>query len=667
MHLNTPFVILLLCLPLAAGESIQFTLRAPTEKASPRLGTLLLPLPSITGKTYPRLSVTSTNGTGHPVHMLQGTPGISQQAIVELGGSKGPWRARLTWSSTPAPPAAIPGALLLETKRWEPKTYKGPAKDWEQAIRRWNESGPLLGQSLVKRIYHGAALHAPPGPTLSRYSGTLMIKKAGSYAFATTSQDGSFLRINGKTVAAWPGAHNAYGGTYGQYKGRIQLTAGPHRIEYLNLARGDTLQVVAGWIRPGDRGPTVIPEAAFLHATPLQIRSTTPTQRAAPLFTAEPIAHSVDSGSALITLALRPFLPTTKHRWLWTLPGGAPHKYPNLQYILARAGLIQITAQIRLDKKKGIMQSHTARVLAQPAWGRHPLWEKKTFRAQRKALLRRDPKTYSAADLSAQVSLAHRLTDRPWLNHLAPIALARKTEFNAVSKRTFLLLGFHLQHHSVRRYEEARTAFGVAISDEDPATAAEARLHLAGLLIHGYGQSKEGLALLNATTKKALAGGSKRLHTIFHGDAYLTEGDVTKAREHYLKAGTVVERGDLHYLSRRRVRLENAKHFLRSREYDKVEELIRSIEWETPLERLNTETGLLMIRLHRGRKELSFARVHTKRLLQVADQADRYRPDLLLELASIEAALGNTRRAEAAHKQLLDRYPYSEAAAKVER
>jgi tetratricopeptide (TPR) repeat protein len=190
----------------------------------------------------------------------------------------------------------------------------------------------------------------------------------------------------------------------------------------------------------------------------------------------------------------------------------------------------------------------------------------------------------------------------------------------------------------------------------------EASLHLAGLLIHCFGDADSGIKYLKSIDTKKLDKGQRRLAVIYYGDAALTKGEIAKARAKYYEAGTVVEKGDLHYAARRRSRLESAKDFIRRKEFDAAEENIRNIEWETPVDRLGTETGLALISIYKGRKEFDFARQHCHRMLKVAPMG-RARAKILYTLAEVDFALGLEDEARSAVNKLLKEHPYSEAAA----
>ena len=100
-----------------------------------------------------------------------------------------------------------------------------------------------------------------PEPFLSEYHGTLRISRAGTYRFFTSSQDCSFLLIDGKVVVAAPGWHGPVHDS--RIKGEVNLSAGTHDFQYLHAAAGGDACMVAAWQPPGASKPEPIPPEAF--------------------------------------------------------------------------------------------------------------------------------------------------------------------------------------------------------------------------------------------------------------------------------------------------------------------------------------------------------------------------------------------------------------------
>ncbi len=95
---------------------------------------------------------------------------------------------------------------------------------------------------------------------LSVYQGPLLAPVDGDYVFATNSDDGSFVRINGTVVAAWPGNHNMEvenrpAANRWEHRGTLSLQRGVHWVEYLHQQGGGTTLARLGWQPPPPEAP----------------------------------------------------------------------------------------------------------------------------------------------------------------------------------------------------------------------------------------------------------------------------------------------------------------------------------------------------------------------------------------------------------------------------
>ncbi|MBM4093469.1 MAG: PKD domain-containing protein [Planctomycetes bacterium] len=155
----------------------------------------------------------------------------------------------LTWTAT--------DGLLYEARRWKECNLRQL-----DSVRDAYESSQRLGSDYVSQVYHR---HNPfavqPAPFLSHYSGTLKIQTPGLYQFFTSSEDCSFLQIDGRTVVSLPGRHRPVG--QARFKGEVQLTAGEHRFDYWHAAGGQETCAVAAWQVPGADRLELIPAGAF--------------------------------------------------------------------------------------------------------------------------------------------------------------------------------------------------------------------------------------------------------------------------------------------------------------------------------------------------------------------------------------------------------------------
>lgn len=161
-------------------------------------------------------------------------------------------------SAFPDPPAWTETAgLLMETHHWK----NGNVREAKSVRGAFRTSSPFGGDYVSDVFHRSNPFNVKPAPFMSRYQGTLNIDRTGKYAFFTSSQDCSFLLIDGKQVVAAPGRHRPVGRA--RIRGEVVLRAGPHRFEYLHAATGNEACMVAAWQPPGADRPTRIPPELF--------------------------------------------------------------------------------------------------------------------------------------------------------------------------------------------------------------------------------------------------------------------------------------------------------------------------------------------------------------------------------------------------------------------
>ncbi|MBN1911696.1 MAG: hypothetical protein JW818_18290, partial [Pirellulales bacterium] len=200
-----------------------------------------------------------------PVRVLQLGPGDFCRLAFEtaerqtdytiLYGGPGPEAGRAPkWSSDVG--------LLLETRHFKQCNLRRL-----DSVRQAFESAAPLGAGYVDRVYHARnPFQLTPGPFLSRYSGTLHVDKPGEYLFWTSSENCSFLLVDGQVIVEALGHRRPLYQARPSLAGKKNLTAGPHRFEYYHAAAGDYAMMTAFWIQatgePKPR-PVVIPAEAF--------------------------------------------------------------------------------------------------------------------------------------------------------------------------------------------------------------------------------------------------------------------------------------------------------------------------------------------------------------------------------------------------------------------
>jgi hypothetical protein len=97
------------------------------------------------------------------------------------------------------------------------------------------------------------------------YVAWLSIAKPGRYYFATISDEGSLVTLNGRTVAEWPGLHTRHAGAKGQFGSWIDLPSGLHRVDYFHFEQTGPQEAQLVWKTPEMTNtlPVMVPASAF--------------------------------------------------------------------------------------------------------------------------------------------------------------------------------------------------------------------------------------------------------------------------------------------------------------------------------------------------------------------------------------------------------------------
>lgn len=590
--------------------------------------------------------------TGEPVKVLFDTSSGEASYYIYVG------EARLPLAPNWKPEAGV----VLETRKKPP----GVAESWAEFKKMWEAAPGAQGRSLVPNIFHGINPHGPTLDYLSFYRGYFPVKEAGEYTIAAVSDDASFLFIDGKLVVQWPGMHPAAAGARGQHNGKVTLAEGRHMIEYFH-AQGDGESCAeAAWKRPGQERFEVMPAEAFLPAARFQVAAYEPSrlQPNAVYFDWRVLEHTVVDDQVLVTveLAAQPEAKGREYRWVFDDASAATGA--SVRHVFVRPGL----HKVRLDLAEGNKRvgSMLDVVNVHHDWPQRDEWSDEVFSRQKQELLDRDFSGAAVDDLAYLVQLADRIHDEDLLSHIGGACMKRAAEFGAARAETFYRLGLHFQKPDVRQYALADKAFRVVLdaNPPQPGLVDRTRLRLAAFLIHTGAGLEEGEQLLGKIDEKPLTNEERRLRQILVADAKLAHGDVDGARQGYLAVTSAENRSDVRAALRRRARLESAKAFVIKADYEAADDVIRQIEWEMPLERMQTETGLAMIQVHARRKEYPFALARCQRLLHAAE-TERARAELLFVLADINFTIGNNAMAKEVVAKLLKDHPYTEAAARA--
>lgn len=161
-------------------------------------------------------------------------------------------------NAKPGPRLDLRAGLLLEVRELGP----GDPKDWTGMQRLLENSPRRTGRWWWPQPAVGFNPLGPWNNGIFHFTGHLLCPADGPYTFAVNSIDASFVLVDGRPVAEWPGWHPPSGGSRAGHRGTVELKKGIHKFELLNAFRPHGACTV-GWQKPGDPQIAPIPPQAF--------------------------------------------------------------------------------------------------------------------------------------------------------------------------------------------------------------------------------------------------------------------------------------------------------------------------------------------------------------------------------------------------------------------
>jgi len=257
-----------------------------------------------------------------------------------------------------APPWTNTAGLLLETRR-----YRECNLNSLESVRGAFESSERIGCDYVDNVQHSYnPLSLKPEPFLSYYSGYLHVPSVGTYGFLTSSQDCSFLLIDGKLVVDAPGRHAPARRAMPGTRKDVRLTAGAHKFEYYHAAAGPEALMVAAWeMAPKDPkpAPQPIPSEAFRSGAVGRVETqslTTRTERIVPDFLVGiagdvPLPDNEDALIGVKFLDTSPRALTLKSRIEWDFGDGQRAEVPDPVHVYLHPGVYAVSLTVHRGGK----------------------------------------------------------------------------------------------------------------------------------------------------------------------------------------------------------------------------------------------------------------------------------------------------------------------------
>ncbi len=608
----------------------------------------------------------------------------------------------------PSPPWTSKDGLLLETRQ-----YKSCNFNSLNSVREAFNSAKPIGADYVDGVHHaGNPFSLKPGPFLSRYQGTLRISSPGTYGFFTSSQDCSFLLLDGNPVVEAPGMHPPrYRALPGSRKD-VRLSAGAHSFEYYHAAAGPSAMMVAAWeVNPAGAKsqPSAIPPEAFGVAAvghepagPVTMRK----EKLCPDFLADPSGSvplpdnetpligvqfantspkGLETGAKLlwefgdgqtsektspVHVYLRPGLYTVK---LTARRGGKPLEIANRVYV-DQPGPVDRRKLHELDDYLPILQTydpHTldAGSLVQLVLAYQAKAESLAAAAEERARAEASPDETGGASGAKKPRTSAR-GGQP-IDYLTAAVDAGKVAFleQSAAKGDEDLLRLARLIGPIARDQLGSAALagsiwrGAAKRVASPAGKAQCQVEAADVAVNDLANAAIARPFLDAAT--AALGGEKsglaasRLKRVW-GDYYALAGDGKAARKAYAEAESLLpaRQTNAERTAWQGAHGRSTEQYLQARQYPRAAAQIHQWQDEFPADKTVGYITLLYARYWEGRGKYPQA-IALAGQLSAVNADSPYVDQLLLLAAECHVKLGAVDRAVATLQSLVKSYPGS--------
>jgi len=609
--------------------------------------------------------------------------------------------------SDPLPRWTATDGLLLETRH-----FKQCDLDSLDSVRDAFDSSQSYGKDYVENVHHSRnPFSLVPGPFLSCYSGYLHTAP-GKYGFLTSSQDCSFLLIDGKQVVAAPGRHGPMRRAKRGSRHDVPLSAGQHEFEYFHAAAGNDAVMVAAWeVDPKDEKPqpTAIPTEAFRTQAIGRVEAGYPTlspNRLVPDFQVE-LAGDVplpDNPLALIGVRFRDLSAkavTMGAKVQWDFGDGQTSERLNEDHVYLRPGVY--TVRLAVSRGTRIVETVNRVNIDRPALTSQDRDKLHTLDDYLKVVATYDPRKLDAVALR-QLVLAYEakalalearaeeekqkaaeqypglnLDARPTINN--PRLDPRPYFTSAVTAGKVAFLEASVARGDEDLYKLARLIGPMARDrlgqsqlafDLWQAAAgrigvdmlkAECEIQAADVAVNDLLDEAAAKRLLDAATARLGRANTGRtvgnLQRIW-GDYYAKTGDTVSAVAAYRNAEKILgsEGSYIQRTARRGAHCRSCEAFIRDGQFDRAAAELRLWLGEFPADKIDGYLPLMYARYFAGRRLYAQAIAQAEQL-QTVNADSPYVDQLLVLAAECEVKQGRTDRALATLHALVRAYPGS--------
>jgi TolA-binding protein len=563
---------------------------------------------------------------------------------------------------------------------WMPKagvflaTYQrkgGGAPNWDAMRRIFKDSSPHpFGAGYRDMIFDGFNPYGSSVNFVSRYLAYFFADNDGEYRFCTASDDASFLLVDEKLIADWPGWHNAGGGVYGQHSGTLELKKGIHKLTYYHLQGDDQTACVAGWKKPGDKNVSLMPAEAFvpvLRTTCLlyEVRG----QSAAPDFKPEQLDTLMAEGKTYVLFQFTDITPAAvpdlaQRRWDFDDGISTFETNPSHLYLSEGVRSVKLVYQM----KNGDVVTSQQNL---PVYGNPPLTNPDPFYLQTRIAgwaMKYPLESLSREDLaSAALLLVKESRYEPVFQILDQKFKELKDADDPLECELALLYARILAENMnqtengvlfLKKWIEKGKTDKKSMAQKAPIYFYLARIQSEQLKNAGD-SLKTLLSLLDADDEMNRDDQQKLYMNL--GDACMSLKDLKRARDFYEQVEVLVSQ-DLRqpasfYKSSYVLTVES---YIRSGDYIEAENALQKWQEAFPTEKINGHSLLLYGKLYRAKKEYESSNKILDSLMENDPSSNLIREALVAQGSNF-IALQDYNRASAIFRRLLNQYDDAES------
>jgi len=634
----------------------------PTRLGGDEIAVLDMPTGGLSRPDGGDLRVTTTGRTEVPCRVLTAGPGDRVHLAFALRGAGTRYYVYFGHAKPPASTQKldIRRGVLMET--WD---YPGggiKTREQVEAIFRKAEKKPagLVGRGFRNRVFLGHNPFGPQNRIATRFTAWLICPSTGSYQFACSSQDASFLLVDDRVIVDNGGHHLPQRDI--SKRGSTDLKKGLHKLTFYHVNTTRHPVAVAAWQAPSDKRVRPIPPEAF-----------------APVVRAEPGAIEQYGKSIAVDFLPRyggeVFLRDRYYqRWTfemvasgrlgrdvdlrWDFGDGQTAASPKREHVYLVPGAYTVTLTVKTYRGE---LTRSNRIFVSRPWDQVATNRLDSVKQHARIVQEYEFSALDARANAEAILLLDRAKASDALRRAGAAFLERKEAPGALIELAVPLYvqdlpaserlatfrkAENMTSSPAVRATMAERAGRTALELGDPKAATEAF----GRVVGRYGP---------ATTVPAV-----RRAKIGFGDVWRARGDLAKATKAYRTAGfgakvnvekLAIIKGDY---------ARHVEDYLRKGQFVDAAEFVERWEMDIPLDKLEGYWSLLVVRMAMAQRRYAAAVREAETLVKV-NPASNYAAQLLMLAAKACGRLGKDAERRAALRQVVEKYPESPLAAEA--